>query len=232
MHWTDLFSSSGSVNQLVTAAYDPVSGQPELKATPARLAPVPTLWRGLLVKDAGGLPRGAFYASRIPQARGQIAALRGWEALPADGDLETWAAVLLECRPADVQRRRQDASRGVYRFVVARGGRLQACLFLSKDADGLPTDHESLTAILDEASDSAVLAQMLAIPDAGVRRVPVSPLVCSCFSVRAATIKDAIARDKLRTVADIGAATCAGTSCGSCQPELVRMLREAELVAV
>jgi assimilatory nitrate reductase catalytic subunit len=37
MHWTDAFSSAGPIDRIVGAATDPVSGQPELKATPSNL---------------------------------------------------------------------------------------------------------------------------------------------------------------------------------------------------
>ena len=40
MHWTDDFVGSGPVGKLVNGVCDPISGQPELKATAARLAPV------------------------------------------------------------------------------------------------------------------------------------------------------------------------------------------------
>jgi assimilatory nitrate reductase catalytic subunit len=57
MHWTDEFSSAGPIDKLIGAATDPVSGQPELKATPVRLRPVAALWRGLLLRGAEQLPR-------------------------------------------------------------------------------------------------------------------------------------------------------------------------------
>ena len=41
MHWTDRFTSAGPIDAgSSAAATDPISGQPELKATPVRIAPV------------------------------------------------------------------------------------------------------------------------------------------------------------------------------------------------
>jgi assimilatory nitrate reductase catalytic subunit len=50
MHWTDQFSSSGPVDCVVGARRDPVSGQPELKATPASIEPVPATFYGVLLR--------------------------------------------------------------------------------------------------------------------------------------------------------------------------------------
>ena len=40
MHWTDQFASSGPIDRLVHAITDPVSGQPDLKGTPVRVAAI------------------------------------------------------------------------------------------------------------------------------------------------------------------------------------------------
>ena len=50
MHWTDRFTSAGPIGRLVGAATDPISGQPELKATPVRMEAVTVMWRGILLQ--------------------------------------------------------------------------------------------------------------------------------------------------------------------------------------
>jgi assimilatory nitrate reductase catalytic subunit len=52
MHWTDQFTSAGPIDRLVGAATDPISGQPELKATPVRVIPVAPIWHGLLLRGS------------------------------------------------------------------------------------------------------------------------------------------------------------------------------------
>ncbi|HVH81999.1 MAG TPA: nitrate reductase, partial [Stellaceae bacterium] len=66
MHWSDAFASSGPVDRLVGGATDPVSGQPELKATPVTLALLPTRWRGFLLRRSAIAPHGEFYWARVP----------------------------------------------------------------------------------------------------------------------------------------------------------------------
>ena len=53
------------------------------------------------------------------------------------------------------------------------------------------------------------------------------PIVCACFGVGRATICDAIAAGA-RTAAEIGAKLKAGTNCGSCIPELKRLIATTE----
>jgi assimilatory nitrate reductase catalytic subunit len=50
--------------------------------------------------------------------------------------------------------------------------------------------------------------------------------VCSCFGVGINTIRSAIREHKLCTAAAIGSQLKAGTNCGSCIPELKRILAE------
>ena len=57
-------------------------------------------------------------------------------------------------------------------------------------------------------------------------RVDTGPQVCACLRVGAKTIAAAITAGAC-TVDAVGAATSAGTNCGSCRPEIARMLAAA-----
>ena len=52
--------------------------------------------------------------------------------------------------------------------------------------------------------------------------------ICACFGVSCGAVEAAIA-DGATSLAAIGAQTQAGTSCGSCRPELRALLRKARL---
>jgi assimilatory nitrate reductase catalytic subunit len=54
------------------------------------------------------------------------------------------------------------------------------------------------------------------------------PIVCSCFGVGRNTICDAIASGA-GSAAEIGARLKAGTNCGSCIPELKRLIAQADI---
>ena len=56
------------------------------------------------------------------------------------------------------------------------------------------------------------------------------PVVCACFGVGRSTICDAIAAGAA-TTAEIGARLKAGTNCGSCIPEMKRLIAQADATA-
>ncbi|MFC7544337.1 molybdopterin dinucleotide binding domain-containing protein [Siccirubricoccus deserti] len=95
MHWTDTFAGSGPVGRLVSAATDPISGQPELKATPVRAEPVRLQWRGLLLHRRAVRPEGVHW-SRVPVGAGHVLELAGLEPLPPGAGLGELAARLLD----------------------------------------------------------------------------------------------------------------------------------------
>ncbi|MEM1140456.1 MAG: (2Fe-2S)-binding protein, partial [Pseudomonadota bacterium] len=54
--------------------------------------------------------------------------------------------------------------------------------------------------------------------------IDTSPIVCACHCVSRQTLEGALAAGCPRTVDGLGGATKAGTNCGSCKPELRRIL--------
>ena len=52
------------------------------------------------------------------------------------------------------------------------------------------------------------------------------PVICACFGVGLNVIREAIASNSATDVEAIGKALRAGTNCGSCLPELKRIVHE------
>ena len=52
------------------------------------------------------------------------------------------------------------------------------------------------------------------------------PMICACFGVGLNVIREAIASGAAVSVEDIGTALRAGTNCGSCLPELKRIVHD------
>ena len=70
IHWSGETASSARIGELVTAATDPFSGQPEVKATPAAIEPVAFRYRGfLLARERVALPADTWWA-RVTLATG------------------------------------------------------------------------------------------------------------------------------------------------------------------
>jgi assimilatory nitrate reductase catalytic subunit len=223
MHWTDRFVSAGPIDQLVSAAFDPVSGQPELKATAAALAPMPILWRGLLVGGEGPRASGDYHWSRIPTAHGDLWILRGWSRLAEGAKLSDWATQLLGEPEGAEPMSLYEPTRGVLRIANIVKGRLHSCLLLSLDARSPLPERDAIESMIGEAFDEAAKQQFFAIEDA-----PACPsharAICVCHSVSRDTIEREIKARRLTSVAAIGAALKAGTNCGSCIPELQEIL--------
>ncbi len=220
MHWTDAFSSAGPIDRVVTAATDPVSGQPELKATPVRATPVPTTWRGLLLHAHAVRPDGCIW-SRIPLEHGHAFALAGAEPLPQGDALATLARSMMGLANMEVMEM-ADPGRGVWRYASLHDGRMQACLYLTTGDRTLPS-HQALAALLAGPVADAARSTVLA---GGGPVQAAEKLVCACFSVGLDTLRGAIGTQRLTSVAEVGTALRAGTNCGSCIPELREILRD------
>jgi assimilatory nitrate reductase catalytic subunit len=227
MHWTDHFTSAGPVDRIVSAATDPISGQPELKATPVRVTAVAAQWRGVLLRQSERLPSGSYYWARVPLANGHAFDLAGWEPLPSGSGSEAWVSALLGAPPTAELVIYADPGRGAFRYASLLAGRLEAGLFLARDAASLPR-REALAALLGTTVEAAARTGLLAGPSIATAAIgDAGGTVCSCFSVGLRTLYRAIAERRLTTVGEIGTALRAGTNCGSCIPELKAILRDA-----
>ena len=219
MHWNAQFASGGRVNALVNPALDPVSGQPELKHTPVQAEPYGARWQATL------LSRDELPAPAMPYwVRGRLAG--GWRhelaAESAPPDFAGWARGLLRPADGDEWMEYLDRAAGRMRCAVLRAGRLAGVLFAGAERPMPALDWLSGLLAADTLTPSDRAALLAGRPPG--QAADNGPTVCACMSVGARAIERAI-RAGCATVDAIGAATNAGTSCGSCRPELAKMLR-------
>jgi assimilatory nitrate reductase catalytic subunit len=222
MHFTDAFAPSGRVNPLVAANLDPASGQPEFKHSPARVRPYRETWRGFFMgREALALPRGLDLVwRRTPREACHLHEFAG-----RGGSEEREALRRALARGAAGEAVRfEDAAQGAVREAWIEGGRLQRVLFFTT-AGRLPprdwlADLFALETLPAEARAALLIGRALgAAPDPG-------PLVCACLRVGARAISAAVTAGA-HTTDSVAAATGAGTSCGSCRPEIARMIAAA-----
>jgi assimilatory nitrate reductase catalytic subunit len=217
IHWSDATASHARVGDLVNSDTDPFSGQPEAKATPATIAPVALRYRGFAVARAPiELPPGTWWAG-VALTHGA-----GW-LLASDEGPSTWrthARALFDGELAEYV----DEPAQVYRVAAFRDRRLIGCLFVGP-ADAAP-QWDVVKASLG-AETLAPNARRLLLSGRSAEGLPdAGPLVCTCYGVGLAAIRDAIATREAANVDDIGRALKAGTNCGSCLPELKRIVNE------
>jgi assimilatory nitrate reductase catalytic subunit len=117
-----------------------------------------------------------------------------------------------------------DDAAGIYRAANIRDGRLNFCVFIAPSHELPPRSW--LAGLFDKtALETAERVSLLAgRPGAGQRDS--GQVVCSCFGVGRNTIVAAIRDQEIATTGQIGAALKAGTNCGSCIPELQRLIAE------
>jgi assimilatory nitrate reductase catalytic subunit len=225
MHWTDQFTSSGPVDRLVHALTDPVSGQPDLKGTPVRVTAIPEAWRGMLVRLDGGQPElsETSWWAKAPAGPGFAFELAGWTPLEQEIHAETVLRRLLHI-PADAELiSYSDPRKAMFRYAGLVQGRLAACVFFAPPGAEL-NGAEQAKALLGKDISAVERLALLAGVSAG-GKAP-GHIVCACFSVSEDKIKDAIRGGGLTSHAQIGAALKAGTNCGSCIPELKKLLAQ------
>ena len=223
MHWNDQFASAARVDSLVNAVTDPVSGQPEFKHTPVRVAPYRPAWHGFVLSRRALAPRHATYWTRTRRQGLWHYELAGEQA-PAD-----WAAYARELL-AELAMEAQwselfDSGQNSYRAACFRESRLETCLFIGPDFR-LPARDWLIELFAKPALDVRERARVLAgIPASG--QEDAGRVICSCFSVGRNALLRAIREQGLDTPEKLGAALQAGTNCGSCVPELRALIAEA-----
>jgi len=219
IHWSGENSSGARIGAMVQPATDPHSGQPEAKATPARLAPLPVAHYGFaLSRRPLRLSRLVYWAAaRAPFGHVLNFAFDG----PGASGWRRWLASAL---PEGERIVFEDAGAGVFRVGVHREGRIEALLFVGPSPK-LPSP-EWLKSQFDRADIGVAdrRALLAGIPFEGA--VDEGAIVCVCFQVGAARIAAAACASG-RSVESIGRALGAGTNCGSCIPEIRRLIAGA-----
>jgi assimilatory nitrate reductase catalytic subunit len=219
IHWSAENSSAGRIGALVHPITDAVSGQPEAKATPAGITPFAVSHFGFALSRHALRPAGLAYWAAARTSFGHM--LNFALDTPAEG----WRAWLAAALPNAERVSLEDAGAGVYRAAQWSNGRLECVLFIGPNPK-LPSP-EWLKSQFD-TSGAAIHRRALLSGRPVEPAADEGPIVCVCFQVGAARIA-AAAADGNRTVEKIGARLGAGTNCGSCIPEIRRLIMHREM---
>lgn len=224
MHWSNAYAPQGRANPLVSGPVDPISGQPEFKHTPARIQAYRETWRGFfLARNALAPPPGSdLIWRRVTQDGCQLHEFAG-----RGGADQRDALRKVLIRGAKGQALvLEDSQGGRLREAFVQDDRLASVLFMTVETGRLPPrDWLAALFLKDHLSESDRATLLIGFaPGAAVET---GPLVCACRGVRRPRIEAAIAQGA-STLDAVGAATGAGTQCGSCRPEITRMLPASE----
>jgi len=214
IHWTATTSSNARIGALVAPFTDPISGQPEAKATPAALASCAFSSNGFLLSRRTMVPPEDGWWAR--------AAIPGGWAYKIASNLapSSWRAFLTDSFLSGDVVEYVDDARGIFRAAVFDGDRLECVLFIGSDP--APDWEATLQVFQLDAITASQRASLLSgfSRDGAADR---GPVICACFGVGANAIAAAIAGG-CASPAAIGEKLRAGTNCGSCIPEIKRLI--------
>ncbi len=214
IHWTDETAAHARIGALVAPFVDPFSGQPEAKATPAIVTPLRFARQGFfLSRKPMALPRDVWW-TRVAVADGF-----GYR-VASDLKDDDWAALIRAAAASDDVIELIDETRNLFSgaaFVDERAMLIWSLAPLSPSWD-LALELFSLER-LDRSERLSILSGR-----SGRQVEDDGPLVCSCFGVGQKKIEAAIAQGR-RSTSDIGKAIRAGSNCGSCRPEIERLIK-------
>ncbi|RMF18803.1 MAG: nitrate reductase [Gammaproteobacteria bacterium] len=224
MHWTARFAPFSRINTVVNPAVDPYSKQPEFKHTPVAIQPVRVgTWLTLIsTREPTGATAAGLYTARTRLKN-------GWQTevaladLPGD-DLKTLIKENFPESGADTTEwlEYHDAAHRVHRVAALLEGRLVAVAYLQAMP---PTgDRTALHALLSVDTLDAMQRMSLLAGKPLAGQPCEGRTVCACFGVGESRIL-ALKQEGADSVEAISTRTQAGTNCGSCLPEIKRLLK-------
>jgi assimilatory nitrate reductase catalytic subunit len=227
IHWSGQTSSDARVGALVNPVVDPVSGEPEFKHTPVRIEQFQVNWHGfILSRDELDLDSVAHW-TRIQGREFARYELAGRNTID---DFSGWGRGLLGVQDLDADwLEYEDRSAGVYRAVHVVNDRIEQCIFLSPRQDMPSRAWLASLFVKPELSEIDRVGLLVGMPVE--KGVDTGPTVCSCFGVGRNTICNAIVDKDLNTVAEVTACLKAGGNCGSCVPEIKKILVQTRVAA-
>ncbi|WP_315832754.1 molybdopterin-dependent oxidoreductase [Bradyrhizobium prioriisuperbiae] len=221
IHWSGETSSSARVGALVAPLTDPLSGQPESKATPTHIAPHSFAQRGFVLSRAPlALPPGVWWA--------RVAVTGGYGYLLAANETTgAWQSWLQSVSGSTDIAEYEDPKRQIYRAAAYRGDALEVSLFVGPADEAIAWDAVKTAFATDRLDDDDRRALLSGRSRDGASST--GPIVCACFGVGRTTICNVIASGQAKSATEIGALLKAGTNCGSCVPELKRLIAQTEV---
>ena len=222
IHWSKQNASAGAISSLVLANTDPISGQPENKYTAVNIQPWQhasraALWSQRRLQVESTLPDADYWIERrLDQGFLYYLASTAEPAVFFNQLKQTLQNSYME-KQVDYQN--QAAQK--FRFAMS----LQANLHLSL-----------MVAAANDQDDESWLADLtVLLPDVGFRSTlkgqaltPSSRIVCACHQVSEHEIKAAV-KSGAENLEAVGRSCKAGTGCGSCLPEVQRVMESCDV---
>ena len=218
IHWSNNNSAAARIGALAQPITDPISGQPEVKATPTRIRAYKASFDiSLFSRRKPGLS--GVLAGSVSRFEHGFATRLACEAPSEDWAL--WAKKWLG--PGDYTSF-EDAGSDTRRYAVFGNNRLEAVLTISKTDTAFQMPIWLKHAFGKAGFTANERRAILAGRSFRARETEIGSVICVCFQVCSVRIAKAVKNGAI-TVEAVGAALQAGTNCGSCVPEIKRLIQ-------
>jgi len=227
IHWTDQVASSARIDTLIGSHVDPVSGQPELKSTPVSVSTFAAAWYGFVVGTAKPSLEAIDYWALARAKAGWSAEIAGLTPRDDWADLMQSLIDKTDNDGALDVLAYHDRAGGQHRFAAFSRNRFIAALFVAPDSVAVARRYlaDQLGATFD---DAPARYRLLAGRVPNDRPDP-GPIVCNCFEIGRNEILSAVVSGKAASIEAVGAATRAGTNCGSCRTEIGKLIHASRI---
>ncbi|MFA6314232.1 MAG: molybdopterin-dependent oxidoreductase, partial [Sterolibacterium sp.] len=237
MHWGGRRLSHAGVNELIAAATDPHSKQPELKHAAVAVSRAELPWRGLLLRqasagdgeqairwDAALAPYLTHFDYASLSLAGRDAPLLTLHLAAATAPPPQRLAALLNAAGlASVPLDYDDARRDIHKRALIEDDRLRGIALFGETAAGAWLRGVMLADQAAEPLRRWLFAPLATVP---LALPPRGRIICNCHDVDAAQIATAVAAGA-DTLLRLQAGLKCGTGCGACLPEIKRILEPA-----
>jgi len=227
MHWGEMTARGGRANNLTQSAIDPVSKEPEFKHSAVQVARFEPEWRGTMLmagqKIALGRKMVEGYSYGVVSCMGSDHPVTSIDLActkPVKTEQYKRLDQMLEQGESFETLTYSDRKHGINRKAWLNDGRLIAVRWVGGDI------HEAqwLRKLMLEGRDVGELRPYLLAPGGPINKEDTKgKIICACQNVGELELKVAI-RDGSDTIETLKASTMAGTGCGSCVPEMKRLL--------
>ena len=218
MHWSQPHAARAIANRSTKANVDPISGQPELKAAPVSVTPFKAKWYGYCV-SSDRVEMLVAYWSLQPLALGYALECAD------DGLADDWQSFIASIAKFESGHDEicfvQGANPAQFRCAILRDGKLRFA-FLASDQPISVSRHwlgKELGQPLTNPLEILAGRPLQEGRDEGA-------IVCACMGIGRNTIAKFTTAHPSASLNMVCQETKAGTGCGSCRPEIVRMMLE------
>jgi len=228
MHWGKMTARAGRINTLIQTAVDPISKEPEFKHAAVRIAPFQAAWHGMMLMAGQHVDLGR---EMIEEYTYGVVACAGQKFPVTSIDIACTQTLkdeqykrldhILEQGQAFEMLTYSDKRLGINRKAwIDSDGHLVAVRWVGGDI----SEAQWLRKLMLEGTDVGDMRPFLLAPSSVVNTEDTKgKIICACHNVGELELLAAI-ESGCGDLETLKACTKAGTGCGSCVPEMKRLL--------